>query len=292
MNQLEFSYEDYLDNLTKSCEKMENFNSTALDDNCLDQAPDYGNGKFMIEDQEDASIDTNLNLSSSLSNTLSNTLSSTLSSTISNSSISTVPNDYQISLTTNDVYTSVYGDVKLDLTKQLQKAKSIVSTKNSNTEINSTKTKVPIKKRKVGVNHKFVNNPKHLKKTKPQEPFISSPFQLKFLKPADLSGSRAESDKLSKSISPQSNSSKGLLHFTHPVFNLKINQSISFSPTGLGCGKPGYITCSICNATKYYSHVQRRFGQFSCEPCSKFMKKFLKDPKVYYCLANGMVTVC
>ena len=55
----------------------------------------------------------------------------------------------------------------------------------------------------------------------------------------------------------------------------------------MGCGKPGFITCSICHATKYYSHVQRRFGQFSCEPCSKFMKKFLKDPKVYYCIGNG-----
>lgn len=55
----------------------------------------------------------------------------------------------------------------------------------------------------------------------------------------------------------------------------------------MGCGKPGFITCSICHATKYYSHVQRRFGQFSCEPCSKFMKKFLKDPKVFYCIGNG-----
>lgn len=55
----------------------------------------------------------------------------------------------------------------------------------------------------------------------------------------------------------------------------------------MGCGKPGFITCSICNATKYYSHVQRRFGQFSCEPCSKFMKRFLRDPKVYNCVHSG-----
>ncbi|RWS04841.1 uncharacterized protein B4U79_16317 [Dinothrombium tinctorium] len=55
----------------------------------------------------------------------------------------------------------------------------------------------------------------------------------------------------------------------------------------MGCGRPGFITCSICNATKYYSHVQRRFGQFSCEPCSKFMKRFLKDPKIFTCMQTG-----
>lgn len=55
----------------------------------------------------------------------------------------------------------------------------------------------------------------------------------------------------------------------------------------MGCGRPGYITCSICSATKYYSHVQRRFGQFSCEPCSKFMKRFLRDPKKFTCFESG-----
>ncbi|KAI1303567.1 hypothetical protein HDE_02110 [Halotydeus destructor] len=60
---------------------------------------------------------------------------------------------------------------------------------------------------------------------------------------------------------------------------------------GMGCGRPGYITCSICNATKYYSHVQRRFGQFSCEPCSKFMKRFLRDPKQYTCHEDGHCTI-
>lgn len=63
------------------------------------------------------------------------------------------------------------------------------------------------------------------------------------------------------------------------------------STKGMGCGRPGYITCSICSATKYYSHVQRRFGQFSCEPCSKFMKRFLRDPKKYTCFDAGSCVI-
>lgn len=80
-----------------------------------------------------------------------------------------------------------------------------------------------------------------------------------------------------------------------------------FSERGSG-GRPGFITCAICNITKYYSHVQRRHGQFSCgtcscceisftsefkvyrfllEPCSKFFGRFLRNPKQYYCPKNG-----
>ena len=191
MNQLEFSYEDYLHNLTKSCEKMENFNSSVLvsnlDDNCLDQ--NLILNKFMIEDheeeEEDTSID-NLNLSSSLSNTI--------SSTISSSSNSILPNDYSISsLTNNDKLIKKFtSDQKFDLTKQLQKVKSTSSSSKTSTsnliDSNSSKaSKVPIKKqRKVGVNHKFVNNPKHLKKSKQQQQHqdssFANSFHLKFLK--------------------------------------------------------------------------------------------------------------
>lgn len=52
-------------------------------------------------------------------------------------------------------------------------------------------------------------------------------------------------------------------------------------------GRPGSITCAVCNVTKYYSHKQRRHGQFSCEPCSKFFSRFLRMPKLYYCDRNG-----
>lgn len=66
-----------------------------------------------------------------------------------------------------------------------------------------------------------------------------------------------------------------------------VGKSSKSSAKGMGCGRPGYITCSICSATKYYSHVQRRFGQFACEPCSKFMKRFLRDPKKFTCYEAG-----
>lgn len=56
---------------------------------------------------------------------------------------------------------------------------------------------------------------------------------------------------------------------------------------GKSVGRPGSITCAICNVTKYYSHKQRRHGQFSCEPCSKFFGRFLRSPKLYYCSNNG-----
>ncbi|CAG2112734.1 unnamed protein product, partial [Medioppia subpectinata] len=52
-------------------------------------------------------------------------------------------------------------------------------------------------------------------------------------------------------------------------------------------GQPGSITCAICAQTKFYSHVQRRYGVFSCESCSKFFAKFLKQPKQYFCAQNG-----
>ncbi|KAF7490053.1 hypothetical protein SSS_07335 [Sarcoptes scabiei] len=45
----------------------------------------------------------------------------------------------------------------------------------------------------------------------------------------------------------------------------------------------GYIKCSVCNQTKYYSHVQRRYGIFSCEPCFKFFARFIKQPKHFQC---------
>ena len=267
---LEFSYEDYLHNLTKSCEKMDTFSSAVGldDDNCLDQAPILN--KFIIEDeQHDEDALGTLNLSSSLSNTLSSSTtlsSSALSSNLPPSStISSSPND-QCSLTLNSSLISdpaehhldqqhssiTIDSPKLDLTRQLQNAKqsttfktsSLNSSINSNLpEINRTApaTKVP-KKRRVGVNHKFVNNPKHIKKSSKQyehhlSPFMNSTFQLKLFKTVDSietssvssMGSTAPSftgkstDKIGKSsdsfksFSPQnasaSGSSKGYLIF-------------------------------------------------------------------------------
>ena len=56
-------------------------------------------------------------------------------------------------------------------------------------------------------------------------------------------------------------------------------------------GQPGYITCAICETTKYYSHVQRRYGVFSCEPCSKFFARFLKHPQQLFCARIGVCSL-
>ncbi|KAI2810717.1 hypothetical protein BLOT_001881 [Blomia tropicalis] len=45
----------------------------------------------------------------------------------------------------------------------------------------------------------------------------------------------------------------------------------------------GFITCTVCGRTKYYSHVQRRYGIFSCEPCFKFFSRFIKEPRKFIC---------
>lgn len=50
-----------------------------------------------------------------------------------------------------------------------------------------------------------------------------------------------------------------------------------------GSGEPGWIYCEICGRLQWYSHMQRRYGCFSCEPCYKFYKRYLADPKQYKC---------
>ncbi|XP_076321290.1 histone lysine N-methyltransferase trithorax isoform X2 [Tachypleus tridentatus] len=56
-------------------------------------------------------------------------------------------------------------------------------------------------------------------------------------------------------------------------------------------GQPGTITCAICGHVKFYSRVQRRFKQFSCESCSKFFSHFIRKPKQLYCSKKGCCPV-
>ncbi|XP_067129301.1 uncharacterized protein [Centruroides vittatus] len=64
--------------------------------------------------------------------------------------------------------------------------------------------------------------------------------------------------------------------------------------TQTGCvrfGQPGTITCAVCRQVKYYSHVQRRFRQFSCEPCGKFFARFVRNPRHYFCPNGGTCVI-
>ena len=51
--------------------------------------------------------------------------------------------------------------------------------------------------------------------------------------------------------------------------------------------KGGFVTCSVCNMTKFYQSVQRRYGQFTCMGCAKFFARFLLKPKKYSCPQLG-----
>lgn len=43
------------------------------------------------------------------------------------------------------------------------------------------------------------------------------------------------------------------------------------------------MTCAVCNVTRYYSCVQRRYGQFTCVTCYRYFRTFLLKPKKYAC---------
>lgn len=39
--------------------------------------------------------------------------------------------------------------------------------------------------------------------------------------------------------------------------------------------------------TKFYSHISRRYGVFSCESCAKFFYRYSQKPVQYTCLSGG-----
>lgn len=47
--------------------------------------------------------------------------------------------------------------------------------------------------------------------------------------------------------------------------------------------KSGYVNCAVCNVTRYYSCVQRRYGQYTCVTCYRYFKTFFEKPERYSC---------
>lgn len=47
------------------------------------------------------------------------------------------------------------------------------------------------------------------------------------------------------------------------------------------------MTCEVCGLTKYYSHISRRYGVFSCESCAKFFYRYSQKPVQYNCSGNN-----
>jgi hypothetical protein len=59
--------------------------------------------------------------------------------------------------------------------------------------------------------------------------------------------------------------------------------SSASSQSNSNAARGGYVTCAVCNITKYYASVQRRYGQFTCMGCAKFFGRFLIKPRRYFC---------
>lgn len=57
----------------------------------------------------------------------------------------------------------------------------------------------------------------------------------------------------------------------------------SFGPKS----RSGYITCEICSSTRFYSYVQRRYGQYTCSACYRHFREFLLKPRVFLCPTLG-----
>ncbi|XP_053213111.1 uncharacterized protein LOC128396541 [Panonychus citri] len=58
------------------------------------------------------------------------------------------------------------------------------------------------------------------------------------------------------------------------------------SPNGVG-GKSGYVNCAVCGVTRFYSCVQRRYGQLTCVTCYRYFREFSVKPKKYSCPSLG-----
>lgn len=56
---------------------------------------------------------------------------------------------------------------------------------------------------------------------------------------------------------------------------------------GAAGGKSGYVNCAVCGVTRFYSCVQRRYGQFTCVTCYRYFRTFLLKPKKYSCQNLG-----
>lgn len=48
-----------------------------------------------------------------------------------------------------------------------------------------------------------------------------------------------------------------------------------------------HITCPVCTGTYFYRSLQRRYGQFACVSCYRFIRAFLLAPARYVCDENG-----
>jgi len=108
-----------------------------------------------------------------------------------------------------------------------------------------------------------------------------------------------------QSLTPNNNSESMILEPSMDQFTVmdnRPNKPITFAqpsnsflmPFGGTTGKVtpkrvggGFVTCEVCGLTKYYSHISRRYGVFSCESCAKFFYRYLLKPSKFVCANNG-----
>lgn len=111
------------------------------------------------------------------------------------------------------------------------------------------------------------------------------------------------------------NKNKAALVGASPSIEVKIEGEpvVDKNPPGINhnnnktVNKGGYVTCQVCgknlgiffcilflnfclpfsDLTRFYSHISRRYGVFSCESCAKFFYRYSQKPVKYVCTGDG-----
>ncbi|RWS25184.1 nuclear receptor-like protein [Leptotrombidium deliense] len=79
----------------------------------------------------------------------------------------------------------------------------------------------------------------------------------------------------------ESNDLEKILSLTDKPYDSESGTSVTITPTTRD--KSGYMNCTICGMTRFYSSVQKRYGQNACAACYRYFREFLLKPKVYSC---------
>lgn len=123
------------------------------------------------------------------------------------------------------------------------------------------------------------NNDRHTSQTMMREPGRKSIAASRTHFAGSSDSNSAEDTPID--MSPNSDSyepygSIGQLNDDHMQFDVTSNAS-----------KSGYVNCAVCNVTRFYSCVQRRYGQFTCVTCYRYFRSFMLQPKRYSCPRLG-----
>ncbi|RWS31076.1 nuclear receptor-like protein [Leptotrombidium deliense] len=84
-------------------------------------------------------------------------------------------------------------------------------------------------------------------------------------------------------FSPLVTMSEGILRSSLSLLNKHFRSGFEPVNGNVSGGKSGYVNCAVCGVTRFYSCVQRRYGQFTCVTCYRYFRTFLLKPKRFSC---------